>query len=135
MRLRLSKLSLAGELRAKALELSAQNPLACYQCGKCAAGCPAVEAMDALPSQVMRLVQLGQIEEALTKKTIWVCAACQTCKVRCPRGVDLSRVMEALRQIVLREKGDRNFPAEISPDDLAGLPQIALIGGFRKLTH
>ena len=135
MRLKLSKKSLAGELRAKVQELSGQNPLACYQCGKCAAGCPSVEAMDVLPSQVMRLVQLGQVEEALETKTIWVCAACQTCKVRCPRGVDLACVMEALRQIVLREKGNYVHPGAISQNDLEGLPQIALIGGFRKFTH
>ena len=135
MRLKLSKKSLAGELRARVQELSEQNLLACYQCGKCAAGCPSVEAMDVLPSQVMRLVQLGQVEEALETKTIWVCAACQTCKVRCPRGVDLACVMEALRQIVLREKGPHVHPGAIPQSDLEGLPQIALIGGFRKFTH
>ena len=132
MKICLSNDILKGELRAKVAELSEQDVLACYQCGKCAAGCPSIEAMDVPPTQVIRLVQLGQVEEALKTKTIWLCAACQTCKVRCPRGVDLSRIMEALRQIVLRENVDYLHPNKIKTEDLEGLPQIALIRGFRK---
>jgi len=132
MKCSLSRDMLRGELRGQIAELSEQNVLACYQCGKCSAGCPSIEAMDVPPSQVIRLVQLGQVEEASKSKTIWLCAACQTCKVRCPRGVDLSRIMEALRQIVLRENVDYTHPNKISKEDLEGLPQIALIASFRK---
>ena len=88
--------------------------------------------MDMLPSQVVRLAQMGQAEDALKSKAIWLCAACQTCKVRCPRGVDLPRVMEAFCQIALRENGDYAHPNGAAPEDLAGLPQIALIASFRK---
>ncbi len=31
----------------------------CYQCGKCAAGCPVAFAMDTDPTRIMPLVQLG----------------------------------------------------------------------------
>ena len=44
---------------AKVEELSGQNLLACYQCGKCSAGCPVVSKMDILPNQIIRLAQLG----------------------------------------------------------------------------
>ena len=53
---------LRQELLRRVADLSGQNVLACYQCGKCSAGCPAAEAMDLLPNQVMRLVQLGLVE-------------------------------------------------------------------------
>ncbi|SMB96485.1 heterodisulfide reductase subunit C [Desulfonispora thiosulfatigenes DSM 11270] len=76
----------------------------CYQCGKCTAGCPAAFAMDKTPNQIMRLVQLGLLEEALKSKTIWVCASCSTCSTRCPRNVDIANVMETLR-IMAKEKG------------------------------
>jgi heterodisulfide reductase subunit C len=135
MKIRISKERFSNELLEQVRELSEQNFQACYQCGKCSAGCPSIEPMDAMPSQVIRLVQLGQVEKALATKTIWLCAACHICKVRCPKGVDLAGIMEALRQIVLRENVNYVHPNAISEEDLENLPQIALIANFRKLTH
>jgi heterodisulfide reductase subunit C len=79
------------------------------------------------------MVQLG-IEEVLEAETIWICASCQTCLSRCPRGVDLPRVMEALRQIALRERGDRLLPTDLPDDLLANAPQLAIIGILHKFT-
>jgi len=70
----------------------------CYQCGKCSAGCPVAFAMDYTPRQIIRLLQLGLGEEALHSHTPWLCSSCQACYTRCPRKVDLPRLMEAVRQ-------------------------------------
>jgi heterodisulfide reductase subunit C len=134
MRIKLSAGTLRSDLVRRVEEISGQDLLACYQCGECSAGCPAAFAMDLLPSQVIRLVQLGQVEEALGSETIWFCAACQTCYARCPKGVDLSRIMEALREIALQERGDYLDINALQPEELAELPQQAFIGGFRKYT-
>lgn len=134
MRVKLSAGTVRSDLVRRIEEISGQDLLACYQCGACSAGCPVAFAMDMLPSQVIRLVQLGLVEEALDSETIWFCAACQTCYARCPKGVDLSRIMEALREIALQEKGDYLDIAAIRPEELAEFPQQAFIGGFRKYT-
>lgn len=115
-------------------EISGENLNACYQCGKCTAGCPSISAMDLSPHTVIRLLQLGQIEEVLGAEVIWLCAACQTCKVRCPKGVDLAKIMEALRQIILRKNITHSEPESISEEEIRRLPQIALIANFRKMT-
>lgn len=55
-------------------------------------------AMEIKPHQIIRLLQLGQTEKALSSKTIWYCAGCQTCYSRCPQKVDLPKIMDALCQ-------------------------------------
>ena len=92
-----------------------------------------VSEMDVTPSQLMRMVQLGQ-SETLHTKTMWVCASCFACTVRCPRGLDVSKVAEALRQVTLRRAVDHIDIRNIPDDELAELPQIALVSAFRKLT-
>lgn len=117
----------------KVEELSGEKVLSCYQCGKCSAGCPVAEAMDILPSQVIRLVQLGD-ENVLDCKAIWICASCFTCASRCPRGIDIARVMESLRSMKLRKGIDYLHIPRISHELLAQAPQQGLISSFRKFT-
>lgn len=131
MRVGLSIKQTRGEFVKRVEEISGQDLLACNQCGKCSAGCPAVMAMDLLPNQVIRLVQLG-LEEALASETIWLCASCLTCLSRCPKGVDLPRIMEALRQLALRKEGDRLELSALPADFLSEAPQLAIIAGSRK---
>lgn len=75
----------------------------CYQCGKCSAGCPMAENMDITPRQVLRYLQLGLLDEALNSKAPWKCATCHTCSARCPHNVEISEMMEAVRQMADRE--------------------------------
>jgi len=133
MRLEVSAKNVKGALFQKVAELSGENLYTCYSCGKCSAGCPSISEMDILPNEVVRLVLFGQ-EEVLNCETIWVCASCFTCTTRCPKGVDLSKIMEALRQIYLRKNVDKVKLCEISEERAAELPQIALISSFRKAT-
>lgn len=117
----------------KVAELSGENVDLCFQCGACSSGCPLTEEMDYLPSKIIRLVQLG-LEEVLDSKTIWICTTCFNCEVRCPRGIDVANVMEALRQIVLRSKYNRISLDELTQEELRELPQIALVCNQRKMT-
>ena len=105
----------------------------CEQCGICSTSCPVAEDMDIPPSEIMRLVQLGD-EYVLETKAIWVCASCYTCTVRCPRGVDLSKVTEALRQINLRTNVNYLDIDNLDPEEVEELPAIALVSAMRKYT-
>jgi heterodisulfide reductase subunit C len=133
MRTRVSAASVRGDFVRQVEEISGESLLACNQCGKCSAGCPVAFSMDLLPSQVIRMAQLG-IEEVLESQTIWTCAACLTCVARCPKGIDLPRIMEALRLIGMQRSGDRMDTSQLSPEMVGKVPQLALIGGFRKFS-
>jgi len=91
----------AAALRAAVAESTAQNPFRCYQCGNCSAGCPMSGHGDLLPHQVFRLLQL-ESDRPLHAMQPWLCVGCQTCAVRCPQELDLSRVMDYLRAEQIR---------------------------------
>jgi heterodisulfide reductase subunit C len=134
MRTNITKNKIKDSFVQKIEELSGQKLLVCYQCGKCSAGCPAVSQMDILPNQIIRLAQLGFKEELLESKSIWVCASCYTCNVRCPKGIKIAEVMEALRQVLLRKRRDHVEIPKLSAEERTSVPAIALISNFRKFT-
>ncbi len=79
------------------LEETGENASLCYFCKKCTSGCPLSDHMDVAPHQVMRSIQMNRREAVLKSRTLWVCASCQTCVTRCPQGLDLPRMMDALK--------------------------------------
>ena len=89
----------------------------CYQCGKCTAGCPLADAMDLMPREVIRYLQLGALDVVLDAKTPWICAQCVVCSSRCPQNVDICSTMRAVRQASKRA-GKRPLPeADIFDDE------------------
>ena len=134
MRINLSQRKIKSPFVAKVQELSGQNLLTCYQCGKCSAGCPAVSQMDILPNQIIRYAQLGFKDELLKSKAIWVCASCMTCNARCPKGINIAEVIEALRQILLRKREDHLKVEKLSDTEKSDVPPIAMVSSMRKFT-
>ncbi len=70
----------------------------CYGCMKCTAGCPVSFAADLKAHEVIRLVNLGQLEKLLKSNAIWLCVFCKTCQKRCPNDIDTSLVKSWLRE-------------------------------------
>jgi len=80
-------------------QISGEKIQNCFQCQKCAAGCPLNFAMDILPNQIFRHIQYGHRDKVLSAKSIWLCASCHTCSVRCPNSIDIAKVMDTLRSV------------------------------------
>lgn len=134
MRVNISRKNIKDPFVSKVQELSGQNLLACYQCGKCSAGCPAVSQMDILPNQIIRFAQLGFKDELLDSRAIWICESCFMCNARCPKGINIAEVIEALRLILLRGRKDHLKVPELTEDEKEDIPPIALISSMRKFT-
>jgi len=84
----------------------------CFQCGICASSCPYSETLDVKPNQVLKMAILGLREKVLSCRTIWVCSTCFMCVERCPQGVELTKVMFAIKNIAARERG---LPEGVKP--------------------
>ncbi len=134
--LHISSLRFGGSFVAKIEQVSGQKLLACYQCGKCSAGCPMAAHMDVLPNQIIRMAQLGMEKQLLATRAIWICVSCMTCNSRCPKDIRIAEVIEALRQTVLGtvNRDDQLKIQALSPEAIGALPPIALISALRKQT-
>ena len=74
----------------------------CIQCGTCTASCPTSWAMDRKPREVVELFRAGMLDKVLKSNTVWLCASCYQCVVRCPCGIKFSDVIYALRSIGIK---------------------------------
>ncbi|MCE5199967.1 MAG: 4Fe-4S dicluster domain-containing protein [Armatimonadota bacterium] len=110
-----------------------EDVMSCYQCGECTAGCPAAFSMDIAPNQIMRMTQLGMKDEVLASSSIWLCAGCETCATRCPRGVALSKVMDSCRQIAVKEGRKVKEPNVLKFHDQF-LKEVSRFGRVHELT-
>ncbi|MBB5348010.1 4Fe-4S dicluster domain-containing protein [Desulfoprunum benzoelyticum] len=82
---------------------------ACFQCGRCSSGCPIGDFFDLQVMEVVRLASYGAEDILLQSKTIWLCAACETCATRCPNEIEIAGLMDVLRSLALKK---RITPAE-----------------------
>ena len=128
-------MTLQGEktFREVVIESVGEEIFDCYQCYKCSAGCPISFDMDLLPHQIIRSVVFNQKEKALSSKTIWLCASCETCTTRCPNEIDIAKVMDVLRQIQ-RESGMPAQEPKIPVFHKAFLNSIKKKGRVHELT-
>ena len=132
--LQISDKTYDAEFVQKLEEISGENFHKCMQCGTCTAACPMEEKMEESPRRIILLSHWGLKEKVTESNTVWLCATCQTCQAMCPRGIDLTKVMEAIRQLALRENENYVEPNKISEETLGDVPQIALVSCFRKHT-
>ena len=117
----------------KVKEISGSNPLKCMKCGKCSASCPSFDEMDIKPHQFVSYVNDGNIEALMASKSLGKCLSCFACVERCPRDVKPGKLIDAARQLVVREKG----ATYLSPDEVPELldeelPQQLLVSAFRR---
>ena len=114
-------------------EISGTNPLKCMKCGKCSATCPAFNEMDIKPHQFVSYVVNNNVEELVKSESLWKCLSCFACVERCPRDVQPGKIIDAARQLVVRERGGNYLTADEIPELLdEELPQQLLVSAYRR---
>ena len=76
----------------------------CFQCKKCSSGCAVAGHSQSPPSEIIRRLHLGAGNELLGSDLIWTCVSCETCFARCPMGIDMVAIMDALRALAVERK-------------------------------
>ncbi len=115
------------------LRMSGVNPLKCMRCGKCSATCPSYDEMEYHPHQFVYMVENGDIETLMKSPSVYKCLSCFACVDRCPRGVEPAKLIEAVRLLAIRQKGNNHLKADDIPELLdSELPQQAIVSALRK---
>lgn len=76
----------------------------CIQCGSCTGSCPVSYTMDITPREVIALFRAGDIKSILSSRTIWICASCYACTVRCPQGVQVTDILYTLKRLAIEQE-------------------------------
>ncbi|MBR6577700.1 MAG: 4Fe-4S dicluster domain-containing protein [Clostridia bacterium] len=114
-------------------EISGTNPLKCMKCGKCSATCPAFNEMDIKPHQFVSYVANNNVDELVKSESLWKCLSCFACVERCPRDVKPGKIIDAARQLVVRERGGSYLTADEIPELLDDeTPQQLLVSAYRR---
>jgi ferredoxin len=74
---------------------------ACFNCGNCTAVCSLTDKNANFPRMFIRQGMLGQKEEILRSKELWLCYACGDCSDTCPRQAAPGEYMAAMRRYAI----------------------------------
>ena len=120
-------------LKEQVIRASGVNPLKCMRCGKCSGTCPSYDEMEYHPHQFVYMVEMGDIETLMKSESVYKCLSCFACVERCPRDVKPAKLIEAVRQMVVRQRGGNYLSPNEIPELLdEELPQQLLASAFRK---
>ena len=114
-----SKITPNPELAETIRGAGATDALRCYQCGMCMAVCPwyQVDGVAFPVYQIPQAVRLGamvasedtaEIEREVAE--VYRCVGCEACLANCPHGVDLPKVMRAIRRVLVEYD---SYPSEL----------------------
>lgn len=75
----------------------------CWTCSSCDSECPVEIATNRLrPQKIVRLANLGLVEELITSPEIWYCLTCRRCTTICPNRVRPETLVRYARAAAVR---------------------------------
>ena len=76
----------------------------CFQCMKCTSGCTALKLLELKPNEIVKLVNLGFVDELPSSDIIWTCATCLKCIERCPQKASPYHIIMAVRNLAVEKE-------------------------------
>jgi heterodisulfide reductase subunit C len=121
MAVTISKNGAARSIAERVRDISGVDLSVCYQCKRCTSGCPVSGMVQCPPAEV------SAGEELLGSDIVWMCVSCETCSTRCPMGVDVAAVMDALRKLAV-ERGVAKPQGDVPLFNRAFLKTVEMFG-------
>ncbi len=80
----------------------------CLACGSCSASCPVRRLEEKYnPRRIIRMAIMGMKEEVYASEFVWICSYHSTCLRRCPQGVNIGAIADAV--VRMAEEGRRGL--------------------------
>ncbi|ODS35487.1 MAG: hypothetical protein A7316_07055 [Candidatus Altiarchaeales archaeon WOR_SM1_86-2] len=92
-------------LKQELIEETEGGILKCFNCGMCAGSCPTARVSNHNPRKIVRKILLDQD----VNDDIWLCANCFTCSARCPKGVDIPKIIDHLKVKAMQSSNNHNI--------------------------
>lgn len=93
------------EARDKILSrLKGKELVNCFQCLKCTSGCTALKLLELKPHEIIKLANLGFVDELPSSDIIWTCVTCLKCVQRCPQKASPYHLIIALRNLAVEKE-------------------------------
>lgn len=87
----------------------------CMQCGSCTASCPISTLGNLNIRRLIRYVQLNLYErEDVLAKHPWLCTLCSRCQSLCKKGLEIPRMVMALRRVAVERRAAPPAVYEVS---------------------
>lgn len=88
------------------------NTRSCFTCSECGSVCPIFFERNAFdPQLIMRMVNLGLIDDLLESPSIWLCLSCERCSEACSQLVKPHQIISGLQEMAkLKGIVDSFFP-------------------------
>ena len=74
--------------------------LTCFQCGTCHASCPSGKYTSL---NVRKIIRDSTRKDISGEPELWMCTTCYNCQERCPRGINVTDCVLALRNEAVRK--------------------------------
>ena len=74
----------------------------CIQCGTCSGSCPTSSAMEYGPREIIAALRANMLDRVLKSNTVWLCASCYSCMVRCPVKIPFTDIMYELKRLGIK---------------------------------
>jgi len=79
---------------------------ACFTCGECSSACPVSGERSVFdPRVIVRMVNLGLVEELVRSPSIWLCLSCGRCTDACGQRVDGRQMFQRLQEAAVCDAG------------------------------
>jgi heterodisulfide reductase subunit C len=112
-------------------KLGGRELVNCFQCLKCTSGCTALKLLELKPHEIVKLVNLGFVDELALSDIVWTCVTCLKCVQRCPQKASPYHAIMALRNLAVEREAK-------SPEALmkavSQILETGLIEAFQKVT-